>query len=46
MRGGAFAALLHRAIVGAHEAVVEHDGGTAFVNVADAAVLIQGVPSA
>jgi hypothetical protein len=39
----AFAALFRRAVVEAHTAVVERGGGTAFVNVADAGVLLQGV---
>jgi hypothetical protein len=41
--GGAFAALLRRAIQEAHMAVVEHDQPTLRVRVADVGTLIQGV---
>jgi hypothetical protein len=40
--GKAFAALFRRAVLQAHAAVVERSGGTIFVGVADAGVLIQG----
>jgi hypothetical protein len=40
--GRAFAALFRRAALEAHRAVIEHDGGTIRLNVADAGVLIQG----
>jgi hypothetical protein len=40
---GAFAALFRRAVLGAHNAVVEHDGGLILVGVADAGVLVQGL---
>jgi hypothetical protein len=39
----AFAALFRRAVLGAHDAVVERDGGRFLVTVADAGVLLQGV---
>jgi hypothetical protein len=38
----AFRALFHRAVVNAHTAVVNGDGGAIFLNVADASVLVQG----
>jgi hypothetical protein len=38
----AFAPLFRRSLLDAHEAVMEHHGGTIHVNVADAGVLVQG----
>ncbi len=40
--GQAFAALFRRAVLEAHRAVIEHDGGTMRLNVADVGVLFQG----
>lgn len=40
--GEAFAALFRRGVLEAHHAVIEHDGGTIQLNVADAGVLVAG----
>lgn len=40
--GEAFAALFRRAVLDAHRGVIEHDGGTIQLSVADAGVLLQG----
>jgi len=40
--GEAFAALFRRGVIDAHRGVIEHDGGTIQLSVADAGVLLQG----